>query len=63
MIPVWVQKQKQYFNVYIATNDVEAALKAAGLDDDHYYMIAADYPFEATQNLQLIFLPKFCTIW
>ena len=40
-------KAKTVFNVYIATNDVEAALKAAGLDDDHYYMIAADYPFES----------------
>ena len=40
-------KAKTVFNVYIATNDVEAALKATGLDDDHYYMIAADYPFES----------------
>ena len=40
-------KAKTVFNVYIATNDVEAALKAAGLDDDHYYMIAADYLFES----------------
>ena len=40
-------KAKTVLNVYIATNDADAALKAAGLDDDHYYMVAADYPFES----------------
>lgn len=40
-------KAKTVLNVYIATNDVDAALKASGLDDDHYYMVAADYPFES----------------
>ena len=40
-------KAKTVFNVYIATNDVNAALKASGLDDDHYYLVVADYPFES----------------
>ena len=40
-------KAKTVLNVYIATNDVDAALKASGLDDEHYYMVAADYPFES----------------
>ena len=40
-------KAKTVLNVYIATGDADAALKASGLDDDHYYMIAADYPFES----------------
>lgn len=40
-------KAKTVLNVYIATGDADAALKASGLDDDHYYMVAADYPFES----------------
>ncbi len=40
-------KAKTVLNVYLATGDADAALKASGLDDNHYYMIAADYPFES----------------
>lgn len=40
-------KAKTVLNVYITSNDADAALKAAGLDNEHYYMVAADYPFES----------------